>query len=167
MVHAWLCLCVCGAGDFIICVHKCLHMFWVSPYLPPLDIFGRKRVMHWNVIRYFLHEPLETFASMFLPEKKVQILSSCYFYLQNNIHEKKTGKRLFLLTINEKVTIFSDLTQNPSIHFLNPLYHLYGFTGLPQHNLATVGRKPSASWESRQPVTEPHSHKPIHTHSQT
>lgn len=51
--------------------------------------------MHWNVIRYFLHEPLETFASMFLPEKKVQILSSCYFYLQNNIHERKNWKKAF------------------------------------------------------------------------
>ena len=25
--------------------------------------------MHWNVIGYFLHEPLEALASMFLPDK--------------------------------------------------------------------------------------------------
>ena len=63
MQHA-LCVCVCVCVCMCVCVCVC-----VSTYLSPFHIFRRQRVMHWNVIGYFLHEPLEALASMFLPDK--------------------------------------------------------------------------------------------------
>lgn len=55
----WLYLCVC-----------------LCAYLAPIHVFRRQRVVQGDVIGYFLHEPLEALASMFLPGRKVQTTHS-------------------------------------------------------------------------------------------
>lgn len=78
-------------------------------YLPPFHISWRQGVVQWNVIRYFLHEPLEALASMFLPGKETRTnkQQSIFITCEHITFNSEILFREFQETIKEIAGIFN------------------------------------------------------------